>query len=857
MNTFDLNILPLVRRAGQDRSSLPGLYVVKPPRRSARGRSVDQLILYLAMSTGIVWNSEQQTQLLAQTAQVYYETAGSVTSASRAATEYLNQYLLERNLRAEGSKNQGTGWFTLVAMRAERLYLTQAGPMRSFLITSQQTQELSDISISGPGLGLARPPKMRYAQVEMSSDEYLLLTPVMPTLWESSGLQGVYGQGLEGMRRRLLGHAGADVTAVLIQPQAGGGNMRLLWPKTALSESASLSTTIDVGKTPVSSETEEPVVETAGEKPTSTDEEEPVAESVIDTSVVSSGEGEQADMELGPSIENDEGDTSRDDLLQEEDSSVGEVASVSLASTLESLEPPDVADSIVSDIQSAEDSVKLPIDASPAPVTLSDDVFESTSSPSSSVSMRRLNDQPAARSTKPRRSPGRFSQISARFGSVVKTFLAALWRAIRVTIGTLGRLFRRLLPDESLFSLPSSTMIFLAVAVPVLIAVIGGMIFINRGLSAQAQAYYQESVQLAQQARAQGDPVLQRVAWEETLTKVEQAENFDRGNDDIQALKLESVTALDQLNHVKRLTYRSVLTEPLNQSLNIISMVATQDELYMLTDAQGSVSRALQTSIGYKTDVTFNCGPGMYGTRAVGRLVDILSLPPGSEFNATILAMDSNANLLYCIPHERPKAISMATPTIAGWGNTAHFALDIDNHNLYVLDPVKQNVWIYEKLNVSTQPIAFFDQTIDQIPNLEDVVDMAVNRATIYLLHADGRTTLCEFGRLEGNLSRCQDPIDYQDSRPGRQSGPTIDGALFSALQYTQPPDPSIFMFDPEMQSIYQFGLLQLNFYYQYRPKIDVENPLPDEPATAFAISPARVAFLAIGDLVYQANIIP
>jgi hypothetical protein len=47
MNPLDINLLPLVRRAGQEQSSLPGLYAVNPPRRAARGRSDDQLILYL------------------------------------------------------------------------------------------------------------------------------------------------------------------------------------------------------------------------------------------------------------------------------------------------------------------------------------------------------------------------------------------------------------------------------------------------------------------------------------------------------------------------------------------------------------------------------------------------------------------------------------------------------------------------------------------------------------------------------------------------------------------------------------------------------------------------------------------
>jgi hypothetical protein len=68
----------------------------------------------------------------------------------------------------------------------------------------------------------------------------------------------------------------------------------------------------------------------------------------------------------------------------------------------------------------------------------------------------------------------------------------------------------------------------------------------------------------------------------------------------------------------------------------------------------------------------------------------------------------------------------------------------------------------------------------------------------------------------------------------------------------SQPPDPSLFMLQPETRSIYHFSLHTLNYHGQYVPA----RPLQSDPATAFAVDPlGRILYLAIGNVVYQASI--
>jgi hypothetical protein len=319
-------------------------------------------------------------------------------------------------------------------------------------------------------------------------------------------------------------------------------------------------------------------------------------------------------------------------------------------------------------------------------------------------------------------------------------------------------------------------------------------------------------------------------------------------------LQAQAVQALDQLDRVKRLEFGPALVDPLAKTVNVTQMVATNDELYLLNGAQGAVKRTVLTNQGYKNDTDFRCGPGAYGsTRLVGPLVDIVALPQGSEFNATLLGVDKLGNLLYCIPHETPKAIALATPVVTGWGEIKAIALDQDTRNLYVLDAATRKVWIYQAMAISEQPIQFFDETLDTLPALETMVDMTANRTNLYMLSNDGRMAVCLFGRLDGVQSRCQDPVTYLDDRPGRENAVQMPETQFISVFYAPPPDPSIFLLDARHHAIYQFGLMQLNFYYQYR----AARAASEKTATAFAISPERVAFLALGNEVFSARLLP
>ena len=76
MATFDLNILPIHRINNQELDSLPGLLAVTPPRKTARGREKDNLIVYLMLSGNAPLSSAELKDLSNKASGLFYQSAG-------------------------------------------------------------------------------------------------------------------------------------------------------------------------------------------------------------------------------------------------------------------------------------------------------------------------------------------------------------------------------------------------------------------------------------------------------------------------------------------------------------------------------------------------------------------------------------------------------------------------------------------------------------------------------------------------------------------------------------------------------------------------------------------------------------
>lgn len=777
MDPMDLNILTLVRQEGQDRTELPGLYIPTPPRRPARGRQQDRLVFYLVVAGNAPLAADQQNQLLSRLAQTYYKTPGSSTAAQRAVAEALNEYLLDRNLKAASGGRQAVGMLVTATVRNNHLYLAQSGPTHAFLITAAGVEYYHDTQAASRGLGLGRTAPILYSQAELRASDTLLISAEPPATWSTNTLNGLHNQGPESLRRTLLSQAGNNVSALMIQAKTGSGKVVLLQPKSLQPSS--------------------PV------RPLPTQEQDVLEKPPIEAQPATAGA----------------------------DSGLPETVAVAAVVRSASDYPP-VSPAASSYSQSTRE---------PEPLIPEE----------SSLPPRILPPAPARDRMATSAPPGAAKRRIPRPAPMIAG-VAAAGGASKAAASRIGDSFRRLLvrilPGEDLFTIPSSIMIFVAIAVPLIVVAIASVVYFQRGRSGQYQAYYAQAIQAAGFARNQTDPNARMQAWQTVINFVEQAEQYQVSGE-TQALRQEASSVYDEINSVRRLDYQPAIVGAIPDNADIISMVATESDLYLLNRESGGVIRALATNTGYKVDPSFQCASG-FPAGQTGQLIDIAAAPKGNSFNATVQALDVNGNLLQCLPGQPPIFTPLAPPS-KGWGRPQAFTTNLGN--LFILDTDKKTVWIYWNSQYDQPPEEAF---VAGFP-IENAVDLAVDKTDIYLLHADGHTTFCVYSDLSVSPSNCTDPAPYIDSRPGYENQVLIPEKAFSQLLATLPPDPSLYYLEPAGQALYRFSLRLLTYYGQYlpRPGSISSSGLAPKPATAFTLSPdGRLAFLAISNQVYYAG---
>ncbi len=246
---FDLNLLPFHRISGQELPQVPGLLAVAPPKRAARGRADDQLLIYLTISGNTSITSAEYSQIMSQMAQQFYKTAGSLTFAVRAAADWLNQFLLNRNLGTTGKGQYIVGRLILAVLRNGQCLFAQCGPTHVFQLTGTETRQIHDSTIGGHGLGISQTTPVYLSQTDLHTGDLLMLCPDLPEGWDAA-LLTERNLAPEMMHRKLLGLTTADVNAVLVQVQPGKGNLNILRGPRTSPRQAAVTTTAESMPTP-------------------------------------------------------------------------------------------------------------------------------------------------------------------------------------------------------------------------------------------------------------------------------------------------------------------------------------------------------------------------------------------------------------------------------------------------------------------------------------------------------------------------------------------------------------------------------------------------------------------------------
>jgi hypothetical protein len=180
----------------------------------------------------------------------------------------------------------------------------------------------------------------------------------------------------------------------------------------------------------------------------------------------------------------------------------------------------------------------------------------------------------------------------------------------------------------------------------------------------------------------------------------------------------------------------------------------------------------------------------------------------------------------------------------------------LDNGNLYVLDAESRSVWVYvgKDSTFLDTPYFYFG---NQIPNIDNAIDLGVSGDDLYLLHADGHLSTCTFSRIAEVPTRCVDPAPLIDNFPAHQDIDVFAQAHFTQMSLTNPPNPVVLLLDSENRSIFRFSPRSLELQNQVTGFAGKGNPFQAGSVGAMAISPNYVLYIAIGNQVYFATNLP
>ncbi|MGD8634065.1 MAG: hypothetical protein PVF85_10875 [Anaerolineales bacterium] len=215
--SFEADVALLHIAGGAARiTSPPGTLAQTAPRRSARGRADDYLLLNLSLRVSRRATPAMIDHLGQLSAQAYYGTPGSVTSALREAAAMVNDRLIDAN-QSEDSPTQLQGNWMAAVLRGQDLYIGQAGRGQAILIRPGNVTRFSSQEATERPLGVSISPFIRYHHVEVKAGDLIVLSTASSEVWSEATLSGLTTLDLDQAIDRLVAASGQDLTGLLVR----------------------------------------------------------------------------------------------------------------------------------------------------------------------------------------------------------------------------------------------------------------------------------------------------------------------------------------------------------------------------------------------------------------------------------------------------------------------------------------------------------------------------------------------------------------------------------------------------------------------------------------------------------------
>lgn len=804
---FDLYIYPFGVKEKNEYSNLPGYYIGTPSRKVARTRGSDIFVIYYSNFTNLKRDEAVfLADLLPQATKLFFKTSGPITSTVKKTADFINGQIIKFNISRTERPNL-IGAMQLLVLHDNEVYILHCGSASSYVLMKEKTRKYSEISGPTNGIGFSKTVKFHFHHATLEPGDRIVLSANPPNSWTEESLEGSTRLSISHLRRLLIQNSNRDFESVIIQVRPGNGSVHQL--KLSGSE-------FEDSKEP---ERREPSTKTTRQPEVSN-----LAESQVDK------KDERLDQE-NVSDQND-------DRLTPET-----IASHNLPETN--------IEQVSSTLGKRNfDGEKNETTKRVSTGMLNEETKLQTSPLKSKAGTSKVDrGVPIAEEKQVDIAKKKFAISLVKFRTKWKSLSDSYHQLIDRLKRNIASIFSRAIPGEagSGVSISPGSMLLIAVIIPIMVVTIATTVYFKNGRGQQHQALILEADQYVSLAIDEPEINKRILYFQEALNSLNQADAYgnSEASSEIRKMVLDQ---LDTLQGVSRVEVIQTVAGGLDQRINISEMTASYGEdVYALDSGTGRVLRLVATRPDYLVDTSFICGPGIIGNMIVGQLVDIEPITVTNNLNATLMGIDNNGNILFCVPGEPPIATSLEPPDL-GWGNIQ--AIAFNGYSLFVLDTGENTRDIYsyasDGLSFNENPVSLFDQNIPE--NLEGVLDISSYQQDLYLLQNNGQLSQCSIGvgYIETN---CDQNIGYGLIQQGqsRETVPTLANTEFTQMAITQPPDPSIYFMDTINSSVFHFSLA-LNMQKQLRPTMSTRVFAPKNELTSFTVTPAGTIHFAFGN---------
>lgn len=776
---------------GRNLGELPGLRIYTAPKKCDRSRINDVLMMVITVEgkSPKVKDFEEWGAIFSE---AYFTARGSFTMGITAAVKQFVSYLDEK---FPGILLPNV-MLNIAVLRDRTLLIGHSGPVNTTVVYADHVDNFSDATSVGISQGTQG---LRFFQIEIHSGDLILMCPSAPSGWTNEAILDATSESPLNVIRYLMDQANGNLQGVVIQVKTGRGEILYRYKPPVI-------TTVDLGYQEESEEEEYSFEKPSKTIPRFSEGKTENAYRVTERSNENKKPLFRTRLPLEPfPIDFNSSFQKRTDNFSEKKETISQLDRVT--------EAEEIGEELKSEPVVIQPDEARPVENEPGeelppflrsdklqgelPETTIPDTKETTLFEEEYIFRKPLTE------AKKKSEPEPVSETELIRNSDISRSSPAKRQIKKSTRAVKKPKSEKKAKTKGVFSWKKFLLgLFFGILIPILVVAILFFVYTGRSKDSAYRSSLRNAVETAKIAVQQTEPTLQRISWEKVLEYLKEAALYGNSPaaDDLRKQALES---LDELENGILIPYHYALQSPLPKGTNLVKLDSTNQFLYALDAATGSILRLNILNNGLSLDSSFSCMPGTYQSNresdsdeqiSVGKLVDFVILPAESGSERVVMGIDNNAQLLYCPSVGEKTAEKLESPGIGWLGVDAIYFTD---RTLFILDAKNNSVWKVPYLGKSDfdpEPSAYFGA---DAPALRDIVDFVIYEQYSYLLRQNGTLIFCDYTGYSPLCSYVDTLTFYNDSQ-------SIDLTKkhFFQINMNRSPDTSIYLMDRENQSL-------------------------------------------------------